>query len=561
MDWFKLGYTLLGGLGIFFFGMKQLSESLQNLGNQIIRKAINWLTNNRVVAVLVGLLITTLVQSSSITTVTIIGFVNAGLMNLQQAIGVIFGANIGTTITGWIIAIKVGKYGLVLIALGTFPYLFGTNGKWHQTGKLLFGLGMIFFGLQLMSIAFKPLRTDDYFLSYLNLLAADNLLSVIGCALIGGLMTSIIQSSSAMLGITMALATTGVISFPTACALVIGENIGTTITAFLASIGAGTVAKRAARSHILFNLTTALILIFVFKWYVLFIDFLLPGIADLTAPDGSKPHIAAHIAAFHTIFNITATCIFLPVLRPFANMIIKITPEKEDEKIRKTSLLRYVARQAPELAIEEAKREVNKMVAIVRQMLNQVKTYILTDTPNEQIEKNIDQDERTTDLMQMEITEYLSSLMKAKLNKEQTTLVYSLIRSCDELESVADYSYSIIKYRKRLFNEKENFLNNEILKIESFLDQITELFDKSTSMLSLAEDTSIESVESIYKHLNKQANKIKETYLDQVLDQVKEDKLTPIGSLSISDLIVALRRIKNHSLNIAQAAAGGKKAH
>ena len=168
MDWFKLAYTLSGGLGIFFLGMTQLSESLQSLAGSIIKQAINWLTTNRFIAVFVGLVITMIIQSSSITTVMVVSFVNAGLMNLTQAIGVIFGSNIGTTITGWIIAIKIGKYGLLLIGLGIFPFLFAKKTGWKNSGKLLVALGLVFFGLQLMSTAFKPLRTHDGFLSLLT---------------------------------------------------------------------------------------------------------------------------------------------------------------------------------------------------------------------------------------------------------------------------------------------------------------------------------------------------------------------------------------------------------
>ena len=242
---FKMGYTAIGGLGIFILGMKYLSDSLQSLSGGLIRKAISSVTTNRFLAVIVGLVVTCFVQSSSITTVMVVGLTNAGLMQLSQAIGVILGANIGTTITGWILAVKVGKYGLLLVALGVFPMLFSKNDRISATAKVCVALGLIFFGLEIMSDAFKPLRKDEGFMNLMLSLDAQTLLSILGCVAIGCMMTMIIQSSSAMLGITIALASTGAIPLYTAVALVLGENIGTTITAQFAAIGGSIAARRA----------------------------------------------------------------------------------------------------------------------------------------------------------------------------------------------------------------------------------------------------------------------------------------------------------------------------
>ncbi|MBT7766379.1 MAG: Na/Pi cotransporter family protein, partial [Bdellovibrionales bacterium] len=239
-------YTVLGGLGIFFYGMRGMSDAMQAYAGNTIRTIINSLTTHRVLAVLVGLGITTIVQSSSITTVMVVGLVNAGLMQLKQAVGVIFGANIGTTITGWIISIKVGKYGLLLIGAGIFPMLFAKSEKLKQLAKVIFSVGLIFFGLKIMSGAFKPLRTMPEFLDMISYFSAQNYSSYLASILVGCLLTLVVQSSSAMLGITIALASSGVIHFHTAAALVLGENIGTTITALLASVGGNIHAKRAS---------------------------------------------------------------------------------------------------------------------------------------------------------------------------------------------------------------------------------------------------------------------------------------------------------------------------
>ena len=264
MEVFKIIYTVLGGLGVFFYGMKSMSEALQSVAGDVIKNIIHTLTKNRVSALLVGIVVTMLVQSSSVTTVMVVGFVNAGLMSLVQAIGIVFGANIGTTITGWIISIKIGKYGLLFIGLGIFPMLFGKSNKLRQIGRIMFGIGMIFFGLELMSGAFKPLRTMPEFIDAVAYFSQPNYFSYFACVVVGCILTVIVQSSSAMLGITMALATSGAIEFQTAAALVLGENIGTTITALLASVGGNIEAKRTARAHAIFNVLGVAIIFVIF---------------------------------------------------------------------------------------------------------------------------------------------------------------------------------------------------------------------------------------------------------------------------------------------------------
>ena len=200
VDWFTLGYQVIGGLSVFLFGMKALSESLQALASDWIRKVIGWLTTNRVSAVLVGTAVTVVIQSSSVTTVMVVGFVNAGLMSLTQAIGVILGANIGTTVTGWIVALKIGKYGLVFLATGLAPFFFSKKTTWKNVGKISIALGFVFLGLDFMSNGFKPLTRDPDFSSVLSFFAADSFVSVVACVAVGCLLTFIVQSSSAMLG-------------------------------------------------------------------------------------------------------------------------------------------------------------------------------------------------------------------------------------------------------------------------------------------------------------------------------------------------------------------------
>ena len=245
----KMIISVVGGLGIFLLGMKNMSEGMQAVAGARMRKLINAVTNNRLIACGVGITITSLIQSSPVTTVMVVGMVNAGLMNLTQAIGVILGADIGTTITGWILVLQIAKYGLPIIGISAFFYLFSKSERVRYTAMMILGLGMVFFGLQLMKEGFYPLKNSPEFIACFSKFTPDDYLGILRCCLVGALVTAIVQSSSATLGITMGLVGTGVINFETAAALVLGENIGTTITAGLASLGASTNAKRAAVAH------------------------------------------------------------------------------------------------------------------------------------------------------------------------------------------------------------------------------------------------------------------------------------------------------------------------
>ncbi len=553
MNWFKMLYTLFGGLGLFVFGITSFSESLQSMGSNIIKKAIKLATDKPILAVLTGLTITSIIQSSSVTTVMLVSFVNAGLMSLTQAIGAILGANIGTTITGWIIAINVGKYGLLLIALGIFPMIFARSNRWKTIGKCIFSLGLIFFGLELMGMAFKPLRNNDSFLKYLVIFSADNIPSVLACVMIGCGLTMIIQSSSAMLGITISLAVTGIISFQTAVALVLGENIGTTITALLASINTNTAGRRAARAHACFNVLGVFTMVLIFRFYIPFIEWLIGGAADYTLANGSKPNIAAHIAASHTVFNVSATILFLPFVKHLAKFVTWITPEPEQKEINKLKFIGEVDNMSPELAIIEAKQEMFKMSKIVDKTLMLTREYMTEDKPDNKKADEVKKHEGITDNIQKEITLFLHKVMEASLNPEQTKMVNTVLRTSDELESVGDYCESLIDYRKRLFEIIDKFTPESIMILSEYLEDVHAFYRESLTVLDNP-GFSLKKHRSRYSELGNKADKIREIHLEHI----KNGKYDPLSGLTFSDIMVALRRIKNHSLNIAEALTGGK---
>lgn len=549
METFKIIYSVLGGLGIFFFGMKSMSESLQAIAGDAIKNIINSLTSNRIFAVFVGTAVTMLVQSSSVTTVMVVGLVNAGLMELTQALGVIFGANIGTTITGWIISIKVGKYGLLLIGLGIFPMLFAKKERMKSFGMMLFGIGMIFFGLEIMSNSFKPLRTMPSFLDAISYFSGNHYGAYLASMMMGCLLTIVIQSSSAMLGITIALASTGVISFSTAAALVLGENIGTTITAYLASVGGNIEAKRAAKAHAIFNLLGVGIVMCIFPIYVDFIEMIIPGDANFINAAGDKPNIAIHIATGHTIFNVTATLLFLPFINQLANLVKRIHPDTSVKEQHHLVMLGNPSDVLPATAIVQAETENQKFKEIVDRMLVLTTEYLKLEKSDARILAKIKDYERITDSIQKEVTVFCCKVMVSSLTPEQSSQIQAAVRVADELESVADYL-------DKLATNKTKFLESDELKGEAredflqFLAEVTEFYYSCTDGLT-NEDCVLDEkkINSRAIELKISADEIRAKHVARISDGTNN----PLSVLTYSDMIVALRKVRSHGHNIAQA--------
>ena len=552
---FKMGYTAIGGLGIFILGMKYLSDSLQMLSGGLIRKAISSVTTNRFLAVLVGLFVTTFVQSSSITTVMVVGLTNAGLMQLTQAIGVILGANIGTTITGWILAVKVGKYGLLLIAIGIFPMLFSKNERISAGSKVLVALGLIFFGLEIMSGAFKPLRDDEGFMSLMLSLDAQSLLSILGCIAIGCLMTMIIQSSSAMLGITIALATTGAIPLYTAVALVMGENIGTTITAQFAAIGGSISSRRAAMAHSVFNVLGVVIIISFFQPYVGMVERFVPGATSFVDASGNHPYIAAHIAMAHTFFNVTATLVMLPFLNHLARLVTRMIPEKQGAEKGSFKYIGAPGTIPVAMGMPMIYEELKRMQRQVNKALRHSGSFLQRNVKGrERFYRKVMELEEETDIIQHEITTFTVTLMQAgSASNFQSDRAYSFIRAADELESIADYAASLCSYMKRLDKYELDYSQDGWDDLIGFNREVF-LFYTRVCKAFYSKDT--HSTREIYEEasrLNDLADKVRKFHLVRM----KDGSCAALPALTFSDMAVALRRIKNHTVNLHEALFAG----
>ncbi|MEX1197629.1 MAG: Na/Pi cotransporter family protein [Pseudohongiellaceae bacterium] len=553
MNYFEITYTALGGLGIFFLGLRYLSESLQSSGKEAIRGILASLTRNRVMAVLAGIGITVFVQSSTISTVMTVSLVNAGLMELKQAIGVVLGANIGTTVTGWIISIKIGKYGLLMIGLGMYPMLVAERQWLNTLGKTLVALGLIFTGLEFMSGAFVPLREDENFISYLYLFDARSLTSLLACVVLACLLTVLVQSSSAMLGITMTLATTGVIDFHTAVALIIGENIGTTITAQLAAIGANTSAVRTARAHAIFNMLGAVLVIAIFPWFVEFIDWLVGGEVNVQDEEGMRPNIAFHIAVAHTMFNVGNVLFWIPLIGSLTRFVTWLVPQKGEKEPHKLRYLGTRSTMAPEVALQQADLEMDNMVEITREMFEVTREYVGGEKHDKKLYERINHLEDITDNIEEEMIKFITVVLTGSVSRTQSSRGYSLIRMADEVESIADSLQSFAIYRSRLYKRKEDISEDAWADIMDFYGKVEEYFNRLTAARENELRTpEINALIEDATPLTRLADQMR----DRHLERIRTGACQSVTAQTYSDMFVSLRHIKNHAINYVEAYAG-----
>ncbi len=547
---------VVGGLGIFLLGMKNMSEGMQSVAGSRLRKMISAVTNNRLTASGVGILVTSIVQSSSVTTVMVVGFVSAGFMTLAQAIGVIMGANIGTTVTAWILVLEIGKFGLPILGMSAFFFLFVKNEKLRYGAMAIMGVGMIFFGLELMSAGLKPIRSMPEFLTWFSKFSADDYWGMWKCILAGCVLTCVVQSSSATIGITMGLAMNGIIGFHTAAALVLGENIGTTVTAFLASLGGTTDAKRAAYAHIIFNILGVLWISTIFQLYLKFITGIVnvdPGLMVLENGVETFPYVRRGIAFVHSGFNIANTLIFLPMLPVFVKVVTKLIPARVKEEQHLTFLdVRML--DTPAIGIQESRNEIIKMAEIIHKMFVDLREVLTAVNIDEKKEAEIFHAEQTLDVIQKEVAEFVGHILSGNISGDIVQEARIQFRLADEYESVSDYIANILKLC--LKREKNN-----VLFSDEGAKEMLALHDKVYDYMELVNDevkkNNPEILGIIRVHGDSITHEMKESR-GKHLARVEAGIAGPFASLIFTDMLNAYRRIKDHGLNIAEAIAGEK---
>ncbi len=550
-------FNIIGGLAIFLLGMKNMSEGMQAVAGDGLRRMINAVTNNRFKACGMGVLVTSIVQSSSVTTVMVVGFVSAGLMSLTPAIGVIMGANVGTTVTAWLLVLKIGKWGLPILGVAAFFYMFAKKDRLRYIGMAIMGVGMVFFGLEMMKSGLKPMKDMPGFIHWFSMFQAETYFGTLKCALVGCLLTFIVQSSSATVGITMGLASNGIIGFHTAAALVLGENIGTTITALLASIGRSTDAKRAAYSHTIFNILGVLWVTAVFHLYLKLIGFVLghdPGTLVMVDGVETYPYIQRGIAFVHSGFNITNTLLFLPFVPFLAKIVTRLAPDKVTDAISHLEYLDTSIIDSPVLAIQESHTQIVRMGGHTLEMMEMLKTAITSKEIDEDLTRRILHREEVLDEVQKEVAEFIGHMFEGNMTADLVESCRMQLRMADEYESISDYLAIIMKLH--LKGKKTGVRFTE----EGWKDVLL-LHDKTAEYLKLVNSCVKEERGDGLTKARVSGDAI--TYemkeaRDKHLDRLSQKQTEPLASLIFIDMLNAYRRVKDHGLNIAEAVAGEK---
>lgn len=532
-------FKVVGGLGLFLYGMENMSSGMQKIAGDKLKKILAALTTNRIMAILMGIFVTGLAQSSSVSTVMTIGFINASLLTLQQGLGVILGANVGTTITGWLLALNIGKYGLPIVGFAAIAFMFVKGEKSRTRALTVMGFGFIFLGLELMSKGLSPLRTLPEFINLFHSFKADSFFGVVKVAMVGALLTGVVQSSAATLGITITLATQGLIDYPTAVALVLGENVGTTVTALLASIGASSNAKRAAYAHTLINIVGVMWATVIFRPYLS----ILAHFSDSTA------NMATAIATAHTMFNVINVILFIPFIGYLAKFLCTIVKDDDNGVIRVTKLSSLMV-TLPNVVIDQTRTEVLTMAANIKEIFFKLEEVYYNPSKLEAYNEEIDAIEEKLDLYEKEVSDANFTILNKGLEASYVEETRGNLITCDEYETISDYlkrvSNSLMRLKKddlELTQERKETLQKLNHMVFDFFDDINKAYktkDRDLFMLSISKYTAIKNLykEARHGHFDKEAQN----------DETIPAKL----STGYMDILNYYRRATDHVYNIIE---------
>ncbi len=543
IDYFNMVISLLGGLALFIFGMNMMSEGLQKTAGEKMKNILGVLTSNPIVGILAGALVTALIQSSSATTVMVIGFISAGLMSLRQAISVILGANIGTTITAQLVAFKIGDYAWLFVIVGFIMYFFLKKDIVKNIGETLFAFGVLFVGLNIMGHTMKPLAATPEF-SDMMLQVAD--IPALG-VLVGTVLTALIQSSSASIAVLQNLASTAgpdgvhsVIGLAGAIPILFGTNIGTTVTAMLASIGGTVNAKRIAVAHMFFNIGGTLL----FIW---FSPFIADMIQSLSGGD-SLSSISRQIANAHLSFNIATTLIFLPCIGLLVKFVTKVVPGKDPQKIDSDAIfLDEKVFDTPFVAITLARKEIMRMGEFSLQMVESSRKAFLSGDIKE-VSKTLELEDVVNGL-QAKITNYISKLYgEETLTQIQAERLSGMLHITADFEHIGDHCKNIVEFAEEKINKKYSFSEVAYKEVDYCFDIITDMVRKSIDVIDHGDEELIDNIESIEERFNILEIELRDKHMKRLNDK----KCSPEFTVIYTDIVHNLEKVGDYCHNISQ---------
>lgn len=551
---------IAGSLAFFIFGMKMMSEGIQRAAGSQLRNILRSMTKNRYLGVFTGFLITALVQSSSATTVMTVSFVNAGLLTLVESAGVMMGANIGTTITGWIISflgfkVKLSAYSIPLFAIG-LPMLFSQKGKLKHWGEFVIGFAILFLGLTYLKDSVPTLSGESTLFTWLSGVADYGFFSNVLFVLVGTVVTIVVQSSSAAMAVTLTMCAQGWLPFDVAAAMILGENIGTTITAELASLVGNTNAKRSARIHSLFNIIGV-------TWMVIALPFVLPFLGNFVDnyltndgnPFTSATAMPIGLSAFHTFFNLTNVIIMLFLVPWLVRTAIWSVPPTDGDEEEGLKFITNASR-TPELATVEVQKEAHNFGEVV-QRIPKLINKLLNDTSDKKRRKalkKLKKYEEITDYLEVGITEYITKLADQKITSDTSKKLRSIINICNDLERIGDVYFQIARAMERKFEENIYFLPEQRNNLNIMNGLVTEAFDEMVSNLKKPEfeGVSIDKAMEIEDRINTHCRKLR----NDNLAQIGTSEYNVQSSIIYTSLFNMMESVGDHIINVTENIVG-----
>lgn len=531
MDWQEIIFKFVGGLGIFLFGIKYMSDGLQKTAGDKMRGLLAKYTSHPVLGVLVGIAVTILIQTSTGTTVMAIGLINAGLMTLRQGIGVILGANIGTTMTAFIVGIKIEEYALPIIGIGAFLLFFINKKRVQYIGQIIFGFGTLFLGLSTMGGGLKPLRSLPEFTDFIVDMSHSPILGVV----IGTVFTMIVQSSSATIGILQTIADEGMISLKGALPVLFGDNIGTTITAVLASIGATVAARRAALVHVIFNVIGTIIF-----------TLLLGLVYNIVLWIGEGANIRMQIAYAHGLFNVTNTLLFLPFIGVLAWIVTKLVPQKEKELEFGPKYLDSRLLATPSVALGQAQHEIIRMGNMARETLLDATSFFFkreTKAASLALQK-----EQLVNELERRITDYMVKIHQNGLTEGESEKASGLMHTINDIERIGDHAENIVELTEFSVTNKVEYSADAVRDLRKMLELTDHTVERAIYAL---EHGDMDAAGEVLKG-EAELDRMEEEYRKAHISRLNQGLCTGNSGAIYLDILSNLERIGDHSKNIAE---------
>ena len=554
---------LLGSLALFLYGMKIMSEGLQKFAGDRLRRILTAMTTNRVTGVLTGMLITALIQSSSATTVMVVSFVNAGLLTLSQSIGVIMGANIGTTVTAWIISalgfkVDIAAFALPLLAFG-IPLLFSQKSNRKSLGEFIFGFSFLFMGLSYLKDNAPDLSQNPDMLAFVQDYTGMGFFSILLFVLIGTVLTMIVQASAATMAITLIMCANGWISFELGAALVLGENIGTTITANLAALTGNTQARRAALAHLVFNVFGVIWVLCLFGPFTDGVSWFVENVMGSNDPAVA---VSFKLSAFHTCFNICNVLILIWFVKFIERTVCAIIPQKEQDEEYRLRFITGGMLSTAELSILQASKEIHLFAERTHRMFGMVRALLHTEKDDDfnQVFSRIEKYENISDSMELEIANYLNKVSEGRLSSESKLQIRAMLREVTEIESIGDSCYNLARTINRRRQSNQDFIEKQYEHIHFMMKLADEALAQMIVVLDHPEHSEYQSID-----VNKSFNL--ENEINNYRNQLKNQNIVDVNNKEYSyqmgvyymDIIAECEKLGDYVVNVVEASSDIKE--